>query len=468
MLFSPRVDLLAELEFLDFFVFISSLILTFSVVFYSHLKQKRTKQKESFLDYMLMGRRLTLPFFIATLVATWYGGIFGVTEIAFESGLYNFITQGVFWYITYFIFALFLVDKIKAYEAITLPELAGEMFGKNARLIAAIFNFFNVVPVTYTISLGIFIKVFTGVSLFYSCLLGVGFACFYSLFGGFRAIVLSDFLQFFIMCFSVALVLFYSVNHFGLSFLFENLPEAHFSFTGKNSLLTTFSWGFIALGTLVNPGFYQRCFAAETTSVAKKGIFVSTLIWFLFDLCTTLGAMYAAAVIPEAIPTEAYLTYSLQLLPHGLRGFFLAGVAATILSTIDSYLFIASNTLSYDLAPKRWKKSIVLSKLSMLFTGLFSILLAMAFSGSIKSVWKTLGSYSAGCLLLPIVLGYLKKNLVTDALFTVMTMSSAIGITLWRYYGTKDIDDLYIGLFLGALSFLVTTTLTLALNLFKK
>jgi len=45
--------------------------------------------------------------FVGTLVATWYGGIFGVTFIAFEKGLYNFLTQGVFWYIAYLIFACF-------------------------------------------------------------------------------------------------------------------------------------------------------------------------------------------------------------------------------------------------------------------------------------------------------------------------------------------------------------------------
>ena len=47
-----------------------------------------------------MGRKLTLPLFIATLVATWYGGIFGVAQIAFENGIYNFVTQGFFWYIS--------------------------------------------------------------------------------------------------------------------------------------------------------------------------------------------------------------------------------------------------------------------------------------------------------------------------------------------------------------------------------
>ena len=90
-----------------------------------------------------MGRQLTLPLFVATLVATWYGGIFGVTQIAFEKGIYNFITQGVFWYFTYIIFALFMVTKIRKFHAVTLPEMMGRLFGPKSEKLSAIFNFFN-------------------------------------------------------------------------------------------------------------------------------------------------------------------------------------------------------------------------------------------------------------------------------------------------------------------------------------
>ena len=141
--FSSRINLAEILFPLDYFVFLAILALTLVIIFWSYFRQRKIEKKDSFLDYMLMGRSLTLPLFTATLVATWYGGVFGVTEIAFESGLYNFLTQGIFWYITYLLFAFFLVKRIKAYEAVTLPELAGKMFGPKARSIAALFNFFN-------------------------------------------------------------------------------------------------------------------------------------------------------------------------------------------------------------------------------------------------------------------------------------------------------------------------------------
>src|SRR5688572_23588800 len=122
----------ANLTWLDLVTFVAVLLLTVGVVAYGHRRRAanaQTNTKNSFLDYLLMGRQLTLPLFVATLVATWYGGIFGVTRIAFESGIYNFVTQGLFWYGTYLVFAFFLVGRVRAFKAVTLPELVGKMYG---------------------------------------------------------------------------------------------------------------------------------------------------------------------------------------------------------------------------------------------------------------------------------------------------------------------------------------------------
>ncbi len=72
---------------------------------------------------------------------------------------------------------------------------------------------------------------------------------------------------------------------------------------------------------LVDPNFYQRCLAAVDTKTAKRGILISTVMWVGFDICTTFGGMYAAALIPAAKPSEAYLTFAIQILPDGLRVF---------------------------------------------------------------------------------------------------------------------------------------------------
>jgi len=456
MKFDLNIDLRTILSSLDWIVFTAILILTIASVLYGqYLRKKQSSSKSgkdfAFLDLLLMGRKLTLPLFVATLVATWYGGIFGVTKIAFEQGIFNFITQGVFWYVSYLIFAFFVTHKVTKYKAVTLPDLVSKMFGPASGKLSAVFNFFNVLPIAYVISLGLLIQTFMGGEVWQGMLLGVFIVILYTLNGGFRAIVFSDLIQFFVMCIGVFLVVVFSVKTFGgIGFLKANLPDTHFTVTGGEGIAATLVWGFIALSTLVDPNFYQRVFAAKDTRTAKKGIIISTVIWILFDICTTSGAMYARAAIPEAASDKAYLIYALQILPDGVRGFVLAGILATILSTLDSYLFIAGTTLSYDLMPKRYKGKIYIHHLGMILVGVLAVFLGVVFKGNIKNVWKTLGSYSASCLLLPVMYGYIFPGKIKDKQFIFASLLGVIVVSVWRNVNLtgfwQNIDELYMGI----------------------
>ena len=244
----------------------------------------------------------------------------------------------------------------------------------------------------------------------------------------------------------------------GPEFLSSNLPESHFSLTGGESLSTTFVWGFIALSTLVDPNFYQRCFAASSSKVAKKGILISTCIWVVFDLCTTFGAMYARAVMPEADSGQAYIVYALQILPDGVKGFVLAGILATILSTLDSYLFLAGTTISFDLLPERLRKEKFAHYLGILGVGILSLFLASAFEGDVKAVWKTLGSYSAACMLFPVLYAYFFPKKIGDGQFVFGCLLGVFMVTYWRNWapkGLEGIDEFYMGLLATSLGLLI-------------
>ncbi|MBO7238813.1 MAG: sodium:solute symporter family protein [Elusimicrobiaceae bacterium] len=443
-----KLTILSYLTAADWLVFALVLALTLAVALYGNYRRKHSQSKA--LDYLLMGRQLTLPLFVATLVATWYGGIFGVNEITFNYGIYNFVTQGIFWYIVYLIFAFFIVDKIAKYNSVTLPDLAEHMFGPKAGKVAAMFTLFYMMPVAYVLSLGLFLNMILGISVWQGMIIGTLFTCLYTAWGGFKAVVFSDVVQFFVMCTSVLIVVLFSLHIFGgLTFLKANLPATHFSLTGGTTLLNTLIWGFIALATLIDPSFYQRCFAAKSPSVVKKGILISTLIWFCFDICTTVGSLYARAVLPHAQPAEAYFFYSVQLLPVGLKGFFIAGILAIILSTLNSFLFIASNTLSFDLLRDRFKNIVLSNRISLFLVGLLSACLAQFFNDSFKEIWLTLGSYFSACLLAPILMGYIYPKRISDNLFTISALTSAVVMTVWRILPLNDflqqIDSFYIG-----------------------
>jgi len=451
-------ELLPFLTTLDWMIFFGVLLLTFLSVLYGQtLKNKLDKsEKESPLELLLMGRKLTLPIFVATLVATWYGGIFGVTTLTFEKGVYNFLTQGVFWYISYLIFALFLVKKIRSHNAMTIAGLAGQLFGTKAEKLTASLNFLNLLPIAYTISLGLFLQALFGGNLLLNTTIGVAVVSIWSIWGGFRAVVFSDIIQFFFMILAVFLVVVFSWSQFGSPLvMMEKLPESHLDPTGGESLLTIFVWGFIALSTLVDPNFYQRCLAAKSERVAKNGIFISTIIWFFFDCCTTIGALYARAYLPDADPQNAYLLFSMQVLPSGFRGLILAGVLAIILSTLDAYLFNAATCLSYDFLKVKSKFKNWHHHIALVLVGILSILLSLYFDGDIIEVWKVLGSFSAACLLFPLLISQWWPTIFDQKTFCLSVGLGCFGIIMWRtlnqVYGIYPLDEFYVGLLLTIL-----------------
>ena len=456
------------LTLLDYLVFFAVLGLTIAVIAWGHYRRSQsTDSAGSAVEVLLDGRRLTLPLFVATMVATWYGGIFGVTQMAYKYGIYNFVSQGVFWYISYLIIAFFLAHKLRGSSAKTLPEMAGQLFGPKSEKIAAVFNILNVVPIAYATSIGLLIDSIFSIGIVPSTLMGTGVVIVYSMLGGFRAIVLSDMVQFFVMVSSVVMVFALSIRTYGgWEFLQDKLPETHFSLTGGHSVATLMVWGLIALSTLVDPNFYQRIFAAKSIKTARRGILISTVIWCICDICVTGGAMYAAATLKGADSATAYLDYALSILPSGLRGFFLAGILATILSTLDSYLFLASSSFVYDLLKKKdgllWGHHLCTIAIGLMAAGL-----SFVFEGNIKEIWKTFGSYSAGCLLLPMLVALFTPYKIKDRQFVMASLSGAVAITVWRWMPRSgfwaNIDDLYIGVL--CTGFVVLASLLMNRNL---
>lgn len=438
---------------LDWIVFFAVLFLTFAVVWYGNNAKNKLPQKDQYsvIELLLMGRRLTLPLFVATLVATWYGGIFGVTQLTFEKGIYNFLTQGVFWYITYLIFAFFLVKKIRQHQVVTLAEFAGDEFGPRAEKLTALLNFFNLLPMAYIISLGLFLQALFGGDFLTHCLIGLSLVTAWSLWGGFRAVVFSDVVQFGVMILAVFLVVVFSWYHMGPPTIFlETLPASHLSLTGGESIPNILIWGFIALSTLVDPNFYQRCLAADSEQTARKGILISTGVWIFFDICTTLGALYARSAMPEANSQNAYLIHALSITPPGVRGLILAGILAIILSTLDSYLFNAATCVSYDLFNNKIQFKPWHHHLALIGVAVLSLFLSLQFSGSVVEVWKTMGGFSAACLLFPFLCSQIFPRRLSENSFIGAVLTGMVFMIFWGVFSLSQyvygIDKFYAGL----------------------
>ena len=303
--------------------------------------------------YLLAGRRLTLPAFVATMVSTWYGGILGVGEYTFRYGISNWLVFGVPYYLAAAVFALVLARRARESQALTLPEQLGRAYGRGPAAIGAVVVLATTLPAAYLLTLGVLLEAVFGIPLAAGVAGGAAVSVVYLWWGGFRAVVRTDVLQFGLMFLGfVLLVGALLLRHGALPLAPGALPAGHLSWNGGRAVQSILVWYFIALATLTEPAFYQRVFAARSPAVARRGLLLSIGCWIVFDALTTSAGLYARALLtdlPTAQALQAFPRLAVATLPAGLCGLFFVGLLATVMSTVDSYLFLAGSTVGKDL-----------------------------------------------------------------------------------------------------------------------
>ena len=373
-------------------------------------------------DFLVAGRRLTLPGFVASLVTTWYGGILGVGEYGWSYGISSWLVFGVPYYLYAVIFALVLAGRARRSRALSPCDQIERAWGRPAALIGAGTLFVMTAPAAYVLMLGVLVRMATGWPLWAGVVLGTALSVSYVFRGGLRAVVATDKVQFVLM-FAAFLILVPTcvVKYGGAGWLRTQVPASHFDADGGLGWQAVAVWYAIAAATLTEPAFYQRCYAATDERTARLGIFVSLGFWIAFDFLTTTAGLYARALVPDlANPVTAFPALAAVALPGVWQGLFTVGLLATIMSTVDSYAFLAAVTLGRDLVRRRSLPAGALlggedvANLRSVRWGLVAtavIAVAMAlWSRSVVDLWKTLGSVGTPVLLAPLLLAHLGRG----------------------------------------------------------
>ncbi|MEE9442576.1 MAG: sodium:solute symporter family protein [candidate division Zixibacteria bacterium] len=422
-------------------------------------------------NLILAGRRLTLPAFVATLVSTWYGGILGVGEFSFLYGISNWLVFGIPYYLAAAIFAIFLAKRARSSAEITIPERLYKFYGPAASVAGSSILIIVTLPVAYVLMVGVLLNIIFSIPIWVGIIGGTFFSVIYVMTGGFRAVIWTDVFQFILMFVGFIILLVFCFTSFGgFEYLKFNLPETHFTASGGNSVGYIALWYIIALATLVEPAFYQRCFAAKSEAIARKGIFVSILFWMFFDLMTTTCGLYARAILPHLDnPVAAYPSLAMTILPAGLLGLFLLSLLATIMSTVDSYMFLAATTISHDLfwRFKKFDESGIgrYTALGLLISSIGTIGIAIV-SDSVVDIWHDFGSVGTAALLLPLLTSYWGRYKFSNrgALLSIILSSTltALGLFYPRLSGQNEylfgIEPIFIGLAVSLIMFFITRT----------
>jgi SSS family solute:Na+ symporter len=420
------------MAFIDYALILVYLIAQLTVGFI-----RRLGKDSPAAEVILGGRMLTLPAFVASLVSTWYGGILGVSEYSYNYGLSNWLVFGVPYYLAAFLFAVFLARKARQSESLTIPDRLASAYGDKTAAAGGIVIFLMTVPAAYVLMLGSLAEQLFGWPYWTGVVLGTLLSGVYLYMGGFRSVVRTDILQFVLMFLGFAVLVIVLVTQYGgLSFIQERVPETHLTWHGGRSGWYIAVWYVIALATLVEPAFFQRCYAAKSERVARNGIFISIICWAVFDFMTTSCGLYARALLPDlADPVAAYPLLAAKVLPAGLFGLFLLGVLATVMSTVDSYAFIAASTFGNDILRRLGligeDKVTRFTQLGLVITMALAIILALFFR-SVVEIWYVFGSVGTPALLVPVFTAFVgKRRLPPNWALTSVILSGGVALVWW-------------------------------------
>jgi SSS family solute:Na+ symporter len=405
----------------------------------SKRKSKHDNEKEHFL---LAGRKITLPLFVASLVATWYGNILGIGEFVWNEGLLAWFCFCLPYYVTAAVFAGIVAKRIRTAGSSTIPEQIEKSYGRSASIVSAAIVLIITIPASYILMLGTIIQIFSGWDLLICIIVGAALSLAFLFAGGFRADVLTNTVQFVLMYAGFAVLLIFSYQAFGgVDKVLANLPATHLEPLGSKSWQYVAVWFVIAMQTFVDPSFHQRCAAAKTPKTAQSGIIISIALWAVFDLMTMSAGFYARAFVSPENPVLAYPALAEAVLPPLWKGFFIVAILSVIMSTLDSYAFISGATIGVDILGKfkffhgKIPDARRLTQIGLAATAVLGVIMAAAVPSVIDLIFKT-ASIAVPALIIPLVLTYTKRFSISPNTAALAMSLPALASAVWMALST--------------------------------
>lgn len=336
-------------------------------------RSKKGEQKDT-SDYFLASRSLPWWAIGASLIAANISAeqIVGMSGSGYVIGLaiasYEWMAALTLLIVGKFFLPIFLRNQIY-----TMPQFLEQRFGPSIRTLMALFwlALYIFVNLTSIIWLGsIAVNRVAGVDQDIA-IVGLGaFALLYQLYGGLKAVALTDIVQVTLLVMGGLLVTGITLNELGgeagilggFLTLTERLPE-HFDMIlspdsphyrelpglavlfGGMWIANLSYWGF-------NQYIIQRALAAKSIAEAQKGVVFAAYLKMLMPVIVVLPGIAAVMLAPGlARPDEAYPTM-LRYLPSGILGLVFSALVAAIIASTASKINSIATIFTLDIYAK--------------------------------------------------------------------------------------------------------------------
>ncbi|QPB43010.1 solute:sodium symporter family transporter [Rodentibacter haemolyticus] len=363
---------------------VSFLLVTGIVGFISWQKTKDDDLSTS-KGYFLAGRGLGGLVIGCSMVLTSLSTeqLIGVNAVSYK-GNFSIIAWTVQSVIPLCFLALYLLPKYIKNGYTTIPEFFENRFDRQTRLIMSalflVFYLFIVIPTALYTGAIAFNKIFNletvfgltyAESIVYTVVaIGIVGAA-YAVFGGLKAVAVSDTINAVILVIGALLVPIFALIYLGngsfsegLSIIGNNHIEKFNAIGGADDAVP---WQAMFTGILIVNFFYwttnqaivQRALGARDLQAGQKGILIAALFLLTLPIILNLPGLLSFHILGDSVePMDAsYPTLVNRVLPTFLQGFFIAALFGAILSTFNSFLNSAATIYCKDLLPSISKKT---------------------------------------------------------------------------------------------------------------
>ncbi len=422
-------------------IVLAYLVIMFGIAWY-------VSRKESLEGYFVNARKTLLWMMTLSNVATVVGAGATVAIIAevYNSGISYGLALPVALAIGMLVLGL-LAKKIKsigdAYNARTVADFFEHRFDRKNKILVAVLQIFMLIIWIgiQAIAMASLATVLVGIE-YNVALIGTALMTIcYTALGGLKADIITDVVQFWmIIIFFVVMVVIGYGQVGGVATLLSSMPASHldpFAFGGIGwSVGAIIFGGFLFLG---NTTYWQRIFAAENESVAKRSFLWAIPITLVLGVAILFLGLVAKNILPPDMQKETAL-FSLMksLLPTWLVGLGYASILAVVMSSVDSFLVGGSAILHKQLfAGKNLgaKKELLYARLTTAVFGAIGFVVAFMFPNIVTLT--LIVSYLAMVFVPPIFAGLFSKKISADASFWSLVIPTIILFALYPVVGVN-------------------------------
>lgn len=403
-------------------------IVLLSVALY--VSTRKTTADMSSEDYFLAGKSLPWWAIGASLIAANISAeqIIGQSGQGFVVGLaiaaYEWQAAIVLIIVAKYFLPIFLEKKIY-----TMPQFLELRFGKGIKSMMAVFWVILYTAVNLTAVLwlgGLALTALTGWNVVAAMMGLAAFAIIYSLYGGLKAVALTDIIQVVVLVaggFAITGIVLSLVGNgdgifAGLGTLMGEIP-GHFemilspenpSYNNLPGIWTLLGglwvlhfsyWGF-------NQYIIQRALGAENLAEAQKGLAFAAALKLLIPIIVVIPGIAALYLAQQGTLDMARLSESpdstygilMALVPEGLRGLVFAALIAAIVSSLASMMNSISTIFTMDIykdmiAPGRSESHYVgVGRITSATAIVIAVVLARPFLGGMESAFQAIQEYT--------------------------------------------------------------------------